>query len=92
MSMSNIKDIEQMGKSSLSKKVVFSLLKKLTDGHIRLIENGQEISFGNSDANIKATVTVHDQKAYSRILWGGSIGALLLVTTSWVFVRPGRKP
>ena len=75
MSMSNIKDIEQMGKSSLSKKVVFSLLKKLTDGHIRLIENGQEVSFGNSDANIKATVTVHDQKAYSRILWGGSIGA-----------------
>ena len=75
MSMSNIKDIEQMGKSSLSKKVVFSLLKKLTDGHIRLIENGQEISFGNRDANIKATVTVHDQKAYSRILWGGSIGA-----------------
>ena len=73
--MSNIKDIERMGKSSLSKKVVFSLLKKLTDGHIRLIENGQEISFGNSDANIKATVTVHDQKAYSRILWGGSIGA-----------------
>ena len=64
-----------MGKSSLSKKVVFSLLKKLTDGHIRLIENGQEVSFGNSDANIKATVCVHDQKAYSRILWGGSIGA-----------------
>ena len=75
MSISNIKDIEQMGKSSLSKKVVFSLLKKLTDGHIRLIENGQEVSFGNSDANIKATVCVHDQKAYSRILWGGSIGA-----------------
>tara|TARA_B110000967_G_C18807773_1_gene521952 strand:- start:89 stop:1279 length:1191 start_codon:yes stop_codon:yes gene_type:complete len=60
---------------SFSKKVVFSLLKKLTDGHIRLIENGTEEFFGPSEADIKATITIHDPKAYSRILWGGSIGA-----------------
>lgn len=64
-----------MENRSFSKKIVFSLLKKLTDGHIRLIENGTEEFFGPSEADIKATITIHDPKAYSRILWGGSIGA-----------------
>ena len=75
MTIPYTKDIEKMKKPSFSKRIVFSLLKKLIDGHIRLIEGGHELEFGNSDANIKATITIHDQKAYSRILWGGSIGA-----------------
>ena len=75
MNMAEATYIEKMGKRSFSKRIVFSLLKKLTDGHIRLIENGNEVLFGNGDATIKATITIHDPKAYSRILWGGSIGA-----------------
>ena len=75
MNMPETTYIEKMGKRSFSKRIVFSLLKKLTDGHIRLIENGNEVLFGNGDATIKATITIHDPKAYSRILWGGSIGA-----------------
>ena len=70
-----ISSIKKMETRSFSKKVVFSLLKKLTDGHIRLIENGTKEFFGPSEADIKATITIHDPKAYSRILWGGSIGA-----------------
>jgi cyclopropane-fatty-acyl-phospholipid synthase len=69
------KAIETTKIASFSKRIVFSLLKKLTAGHIRLIENGTEAMFGDSHADIKATITIHDQKAYSRILWGGSIGA-----------------
>jgi cyclopropane-fatty-acyl-phospholipid synthase len=69
------KAIETTKIASFSKRIVFSLLKKLTAGHIRLIENGKEAMFGDSHADIKATITIHDQKAYSRILWGGSIGA-----------------
>jgi cyclopropane-fatty-acyl-phospholipid synthase len=69
------KPIETTKSVSFSKRIVFSLLKKLTAGHIRLIENGKEAMFGDSHADIKATITIHDQKAYSRILWGGSIGA-----------------
>lgn len=75
MNMSNTKAIEKTENASFSKRIVFSLLKKLTDGHIRLIENGNVVLFGNSDAGIKVTITIHDPKAYSRILWGGSIGA-----------------
>jgi len=75
MNMSNTKAIEKTENASFSKRIVFSLLKKLTDGHIRLIENGNVVLFGNSDADIKVTITIHDPKAYSRILWGGSIGA-----------------
>ena len=75
MNMPETTYIEKVGKRSFSKRIVFSLLKKLTDGHIRLIENGNEVLFGNGDATIKATITIHDPKAYSRILWGGSIGA-----------------
>ena len=73
--MPNNTDIEKMKNPSFSKKIVFSLLKKLIDGHVRLIEEDNEVSFGNSQASIKATIRIHDQKAYSRILWGGSIGA-----------------
>jgi cyclopropane-fatty-acyl-phospholipid synthase len=69
------KAIETTKSASFSKRIVFSLLKKLTAGHIRLIENGKEAMFGDSHADIKATITIHDQKTYSRILWGGSIGA-----------------
>jgi cyclopropane-fatty-acyl-phospholipid synthase len=75
MNMPETTYIEKVGKRSFSKRIVFSLLKKLTDGHIRLIENGNEVLFGNGDATIKATITIHDPKVYSRILWGGSIGA-----------------
>ena len=73
--MTNTKSTEPMKKPSLSKRIVFSLLNKLKDGHICLIENGNEVMFGNKDATIAATITIHDSKAYSRILWGGSIGA-----------------
>jgi|TARA_B110000259_G_scaffold181308_1_gene223165 cyclopropane-fatty-acyl-phospholipid synthase len=75
MTIPYIKDIEKKRSPSFSKRIVFSLLKKLVDGHIRLIEGDHEIEFGHSDASIQATITIHDQKAYSRILWGGSIGA-----------------
>lgn len=73
--MTKTKSTETMKKASLSKRIVFSLLNKLKDGHICLIENGNEVMFGNKDATIAATITIHDSKAYSRILWGGSIGA-----------------
>ena len=75
MNIPSTKPIETTKSVSFSKRIVFSLLKKLTAGHIRLIENGKEAMFGDSHADIKATITIHDQKAYSRILWGGSIGA-----------------
>lgn len=75
MNIPGTKAIETTKSASFSKRIVFSLLKKLTAGHIRLIENGKEAMFGDSHADIKATITIHDQKAYSRILWGGSIGA-----------------
>ena len=75
MNIPSTKSIETTKSASFSKRIVFSLLKKLTAGHIRLIENGKEAMFGDSHADIKATITIHDQKAYSRILWGGSIGA-----------------
>ena len=75
MNTATTKDISAIGSTSFSKRVVLSLLRKLTDGHIRLIENGNELFFGSNDADIKATIIIHDSKAYSRILWGGSIGA-----------------
>jgi len=75
MTMTHTQGIEKKRKPSLSKRIVFSLLNKLNDGHICLIENGTEVFFGNKDATIHATITIHDPKAYSSILWGGSIGA-----------------
>lgn len=75
MKSPNTATMNTLEKNTLNKKLIFSLLNRLTDGHIQLIENNNRVCFGNASASLTAIITIHDQKAYSRILWGGSIGA-----------------
>jgi len=60
-----------------ARKTVFSLLNKLRHGRIRIIEDNQPYTFGeeSSTASLKADIRVHHSQFYSRILFGGSIGA-----------------
>ena len=61
----------------LARRALFSLLQKLTHGKLTLIENGRHYSFGSeSDQNdLRVIITVHHPHLYTRILFGGTIGA-----------------
>jgi cyclopropane-fatty-acyl-phospholipid synthase len=61
----------------LARRSVFSLLTKLTYGRLTIIEGHHRHPFGErSDTTaLQAEVSVHHPHFYSRILFGGSIGA-----------------
>jgi cyclopropane-fatty-acyl-phospholipid synthase len=61
----------------IARKAVLSLLNKLQYGRITLIEDGRQFAFGGdvSTASSKADINVYHFQFYSRILFGGSIGA-----------------
>jgi cyclopropane-fatty-acyl-phospholipid synthase len=60
-----------------ARKAVFSRLNKLQHGRITIIEDSHYYAFGeeSSTASLKAAISVHHSQFYSRILFGGSIGA-----------------
>ena len=60
-----------------ARKAVLSLLKKLKHGRITLIEDNQRFPFGEESQppSLGADITVHHFQFYSRILFGGSMGA-----------------
>jgi len=61
----------------LARRAIFALLKRLVRGQITLVEDRQRYRFGEeSDRSaLQAVITVHHPQLYSRIFFGGSIGA-----------------
>ena len=61
----------------VARKTVLAVLAKLKYGRICLVEDNQRHVFQGADAAVPlvATVTVHHPRFYSRILFGGSMGA-----------------
>ncbi|MEY3744098.1 MAG: hypothetical protein RLZZ541_1153 [Pseudomonadota bacterium] len=60
--------------SKLAKTQILKKLNKLTVGQLILIDSDNQHTFGKS-GGIKASITVHDQRFYGEIAFGGSIGA-----------------
>ncbi|MGB5749875.1 MAG: cyclopropane-fatty-acyl-phospholipid synthase family protein, partial [Desulfobacterales bacterium] len=60
-----------------ARKTVLSLLNKLQHGRITIIEDNHRYAFGEESptAVLKADICVYHSQFYSRILFGGSIGA-----------------
>lgn len=60
-----------------ARNTVHNLARHLSDGEIILVEAGQEQRFtGRTNTlHLSATLTVHDPRFYTRMLFGGSIGA-----------------
>jgi cyclopropane-fatty-acyl-phospholipid synthase len=60
-----------------ARRAIFALLKRLVCGQITLVESSQRYQFGDeSDQSaLQAVITVHHQQLYSRIFFGGSMGA-----------------
>lgn len=61
----------------MARRALFNLLQKLAHGKLTLVEGRQRHSFGaeSDQSDLQAVVTVHHPHLYTRILFGGSIGA-----------------
>ena len=61
----------------LARRAIFALLKRLVRGQITLVEDRQRYRFGEESdrSSLQAVITVHHPQLYSRIFFGGSIGA-----------------
>ena len=54
--------------------LLFQLLEKLAHGQL-IVQEGRDIRTFGKDSSLRARVTIHDRRAYRKILFGGSIGA-----------------
>jgi cyclopropane-fatty-acyl-phospholipid synthase len=61
----------------MARRAILSLLNKLVHGRITIIENNHRYLYGEpSDQSfLQAVITVHHRQFYTRIFFGGSIGA-----------------
>ncbi len=61
----------------IARRTILKLLKKLAHGQLTLVEGGQRHHFGKmSDlSSLQAVITVRHPQLYTRIFFGGSIGA-----------------
>ena len=61
----------------LARKAVLSLLKRLVHGQITIVEDHHRYHFGvlSNQVSLQAVITVHHPQLYTRIFFGGSIGA-----------------
>ena len=69
----------------LARRVIFTLLKGLSHGSLRLIEKGQTYTFGEpaAEAELAATVTIRHPGVYRFILFSGSRGLGEAYVAGW---------
>jgi cyclopropane-fatty-acyl-phospholipid synthase len=72
-----LNELKERKLDHVARKAALSLLKKLRCGRLTVIEGNQRLSFGEDShvASLQAEITVRHSLFYSRILFGGSIGA-----------------
>ena len=73
----DLNELKERRMDRLARRAIFVLLDKLQHGKITLVENGYSHHFGKESDQfpLQAAITVHHPQLYSRIFWGGSIGA-----------------
>ena len=69
----------------LARRVIFTLLKELSHGSLRLIEKGQTYTFGEpaAEAELAATVIIRHPGVYRFILFSGSRGLGEAYVAGW---------
>lgn len=70
-------DLKERKLDHIARRSVLTLLAKLKHGRIKIIEGNDRHPFGEKSdtSSLQADVNVHHSQFYSRILFGGSIGA-----------------
>jgi cyclopropane-fatty-acyl-phospholipid synthase len=60
---------------SLARKAVFRMLENVRHGALELICPGHTYYFGERGAALRACIAVHNERFFSRVLWGGDDAA-----------------
>lgn len=75
--IAKLTSIKSWRSTELTKRLVFKLFGGLRHGELVIHDKGETHRFGGDDLSIapSASVTIHEPRAYSRILMGGTVGA-----------------
>lgn len=66
------------------RRFALNFIARLKHGGIRLVEGQHSLVFGESDADLQVTITVHDAQFYRKIVTAGSVGgAEAYVANAW---------
>ena len=60
---------------SLARKAVFRMLENVRHGALEVICPERTYLFGEAGADFRASIAVHDERFFSRVLWGGDDAA-----------------
>jgi cyclopropane-fatty-acyl-phospholipid synthase len=60
---------------SFARKAVFRMLEKLRHGALEVICPERTYLFGEGGTGLRAAIAVHDERFFSRVLWGGDDAA-----------------
>ena len=73
----DLNELKERGLDRLTRRAILVLLKKLVHGQITLVENSRCYYFGEKSERfpLQAVITVHHPQLYTRLFFGGSIGA-----------------
>ena len=70
--------------SQLAKKIILKSLKKISVGNITVYDGDEVFRFGHqSETQLSAIIHVHNSRAYSQILFGGTIGVGESYMSGW---------
>ena len=75
--IAKLPSVKSWRSTALAKRLVFKLFNQLRHGELVIQDGDTTYRFGGGDVSIapSATVVIHEQRAYSRILTGGTMGA-----------------
>jgi cyclopropane-fatty-acyl-phospholipid synthase len=73
----DLTELKERPMDRFARRVIMTLLQKLVYGGLILVEGGQQHRFGDLSVRdaLQAVITVHHAQFYTRLLFGGSIGA-----------------
>jgi len=73
----DLNQLKQRRMDRIARRAILALLKRLVHGRLTLVESGRHHHFGERSDRfpLQAVITVHHPQLYTRLLFGGSIGA-----------------
>ena len=73
----DLSQLKQRSVDLIARRALFGLLERLVLGRLTLVENRRRFSFGSESGQplLRAVITVHHPQLYTRIFFGGSVGA-----------------
>ncbi len=69
--------------NKIARKILLDYLGKMTQASLKITDEFGQITLGNVNASLTATIEVHSIEAYRKILLGGGIGASEAYIAGW---------